>query len=130
MRFTPQELTTARLRLLDNMTDYFHRQDGVEALYLQGSVADGSADEFSDIDLRVVVQPDFYEQVISDRFLAPQSWGEWVYNEWTDRGWVCVSHFKPFNKVDVLYFLPEKLQPSPWFRLPTQVIYDPTSLVS
>ncbi|WP_299406895.1 nucleotidyltransferase domain-containing protein [Acaryochloris sp. IP29b_bin.148] len=115
--------------MLDTVVDYFLAKPGIEALYLQGSVAADSADEYSDIDLRVVVQPDAYLQYLSERFAAPMQWGEWLYNEWANRAWVCVSHFKPFNKIDVLYFQPHELQPSPWFLLPTQVIYDPKSLL-
>jgi predicted nucleotidyltransferase len=129
MVFTPEELNAARQCLLDRVIEYFFAKEGIEALYTQGSVAAGSTDEFSDIDFRVVIQPSAYEQYISERFSAPKHWGEWLYNEWTGKFWVCVSHFKPFNKIDVLYFKLEELQPSPWFSLPTQVIYDPQDLV-
>lgn len=128
MKFSTKELNLARDRLYRNTIDYFLGKNGLEALYIQGSVAAGSTDEFSDIDLRVVVNPKVYQRYISERFDAPKQWGEWIYNEWTDRFWICVSHFKPFNKIDVLYFQPEELQPSPWFLLPTKVIYDPQGL--
>lgn len=129
MKFSTEELNLARDRLYRNTIDYFLAKDGLEALYIQGSVAAGSADEFSDIDFRVVINPKVYQHYISERFDAPKQWGEWIYNEWTDRLWVCVSHFKPFNKIDVLYFQPQELQASPWFLLPTEVIYDPKGLV-
>ena len=129
MKFNARELNSARDRLYQNVINYFLAKDGIEALYIQGSVAENSAHEFSDIDFRVVVKPKFYQQYISERFDAPQDWGEWVFNEWTDRPWICVSHFQPLNKIDVLYFEPGELQPSPWFSLPTEVIYDPKNLV-
>lgn len=129
MRFNLEDLNLARKRLLEKAIEYFFVKEGIEALYVQGSVAAGSTDEFSDIDLRVVIQPEMYEQYISERFSAPKHWGDWLYNEWTSKSWVCVSHFKPFNKIDVLYFKLEELQPSPWFLLPTQVIYDQKNLV-
>lgn len=93
MVFTPEELNAARQCLLDGVIDYFLAKEGIEALYIQGSVAAGSTDEFSDIDFRVVIQPSAYEQYISERFSAPKYWGEWLYNEWADRFWVCVSHW-------------------------------------
>ena len=129
MSFNSEELNAARELLYDRVVNYFSQRKGVEALYLQGSVAEGSADEWSDLDFRVVVKPRFYQQYLSERFIAPRHWGEWLYNEWAGKSWVCVSHFKPFNKVDVLYFQPEQLKPSPWFALPTQIIYDPKGLV-
>ncbi len=129
MKFSSEELNTARQQLYSTIVDYFVNRKGVEALYVQGSVAENSADEWSDIDFRVVIKPEFYQQYLSERFSAPKQWGEWVYNEWTARCWVCVSHFKPFNKIDLLYFKPNELKPSPWFALPTQVVYDPRGLV-
>ncbi|MGV2828917.1 aminoglycoside 6-adenylyltransferase [Myxosarcina sp. GI1(2024)] len=129
MSFNSEKLNAARQRLLDKVIEYFLAKKGIEAIYIQGSVASGLTDEFSDIDLRVVIQPEIYEQYILERFSAPHHWGEWLYNEWSSSSWICVSHFKPFNKIDVLYFKPEELQPSPWFLLPTQVIYDPKDLV-
>ena len=129
MKFSSEELNLARQQLYDTIVDYFVDRKGVEALYVQGSVAENSADEWSDIDFRVVIKPEFYQQYLSERFSAPKKWGEWVYNEWAGRSWVCVSHFKPFNKIDLLYFKPLELKPSPWFALPTQVIHDPKRLV-
>lgn len=129
MRFDSEELNAARQSLLSKVIEYFLAREGVEALYIQGSVAADSADEFSDIDFRIIIQPEFYEQYILERFSAPQNWGEWLYNEWTNKFWVCVSHFKPFNKIDVVYFKPKELQPSPWFLLPTQIVYDPKKLI-
>jgi predicted nucleotidyltransferase len=129
MRFASEELNIARQQLFNKVAEYFVERKGVEALYIQGSVAEDSADEFSDIDFRVVIKPKFYQQYILERFSAPKQWGTWIYNEWADRSWVCVSHYKPFNKIDMLYFKPEELKPSPWFALPTRVIYDPKKLV-
>ena len=129
MKLSSEELNAARQQLYSTVVDYFVDRQGVEALYVQGSVAENLADEWSDIDFRVVIKPEFYQQYLSKRFSAPKQWGEWVYNEWTSRSWVCVSHFKPFNKIDLLYFKPNELKPSPWFALPTQVIYDPKGLV-
>lgn len=129
MELSSRKLNIARQRLLDNVIKYFINRKGVKALYIQGSVAADTADEFSDVDFRVVVEPKVYENYTLERFSAPKQWGEWLYNEWTERSWVCVSHFKPFNKIDVLYFKPRELKPSPWFALPTQIIYDPAELV-
>ena len=129
MGFSLQELNVARQSLYNQVVNYFLTREGVEALYIQGSVASGSTDEFSDIDFRVVIHSELYDRYILERFSAPKHWGEWLYNEWSDSFWICVSHFKPFNKIDVIYFKPEELKPSPWFLLPTQIVYDPRGLV-
>lgn len=129
MNFSSEELNAARKLLYDKVVNYFGERKGVNAIYIQGSLAESSADEWSDLDFRVVIEPRFYQKYLSERFTAPQQWGEWLYNEWAGRSWVCVSHFKPFNKVDMLYFQSQEIKPSPWFSLPTQIIYDPTGLV-
>lgn len=128
MKFAAKELELARDQLYRNIVDYFVDRKGIMALYLQGSVAENSADEFSDLDFRVVVELEAYQKYIAERFDAPKRWGDWIYNEWAGSG-VCVSHFKPFNKVDVLYFHPEQIKPSAWFQLPTKVIYDSNNLI-
>jgi predicted nucleotidyltransferase len=76
MKFISEELKLARQNLLDKIVEYFVDRKGVKALYVQGSVAADSADEFSDIDFRVVVEPKLYEQYTSERFSAPKQWGE------------------------------------------------------
>lgn len=130
MTLTTEQLNLARDRLYRNIVDYFVGRQGILALYLQGSVAEDAADGFSDLDFRVVVEPEAYQQYIADRFNVPKQWGDWLYNEWAGSSWICVSHFKPFNKVDLLYFRSEQLQPSPWFLLPTKVIFDPRGLIA
>ncbi|BAY48537.1 hypothetical protein SAMD00079811_61620 [Scytonema sp. HK-05] len=64
MEFSAQELNAARQLLLDRVVEYFLAKQGIEVLFVQGSVASGSTDEFSDIDFRVVVQPEFYEHFL------------------------------------------------------------------
>jgi predicted nucleotidyltransferase len=129
MKFNQEELNAARQNLLDKAVDYFLEKKGVEALFVQGSVASRNTDEFSDIDFRVVLQAELHEQFLLERFSAPKYWGEWIYNEWTAIRWVCVSHFYPFNKIDVLYYKLEDIQPSPWFLQPVLILFDPKKLI-
>ena len=130
MKLNSEELNLARRCLLYKTVKYFLKREGIKALYVQGSVAADLTDEFSDIDFRVVIESKLYKKYISERFSAPKRWGEWIYNEWAvSRPWICVSHFKPFNKIDVLYLKPEEIQPSPWFLLPAKIIYDPEGLI-
>ena len=59
MSFSSEELNAARQLLYDRVVNYFSQRKGVEALYLQGSIAENSADGWSDLDFRVVVKPRF-----------------------------------------------------------------------
>ena len=56
MKFSSEELNVARQKLYGTVVDYFINRQGLEALYVQGSVAENSADEWSDIDFRVVIK--------------------------------------------------------------------------
>lgn len=47
-------------RLYQSVVNYFLAKDDLEALYIQGSVAEGSADEFSELDFRVVILTTIY----------------------------------------------------------------------
>src|SRR5262245_11455404 len=44
---------------------------GVRAVVLRGSIADGTADRWSDLDLSVVSDPDAYDRVVA-------TWPEWL----------------------------------------------------
>jgi predicted nucleotidyltransferase len=93
-------LINARNQLLDNALKYFLSQPEVKAIFIAGSLAAGTTDEFSDIDLRVVVAHEDHQQFIVSRLAAPKQWGDFLYHEWVKDAIHCVSHFKPFNKID------------------------------
>ena len=61
MEFSAEELNAARQLLLDRVVEYFLAKRGIEILFVQRSVASDSTDEFSDIDFRVVVQPELVD---------------------------------------------------------------------
>lgn len=126
-----QAWITAREKLLENMVRYFKQQSGVMAIFVSGSVAEGTADCYSDIDFRVVVEKEALDFFIANKFAAPLMWGELMFNEYNlDRGRnVCVSHFKPFNKVDVFYYAKHDLIPSPWHNKGIKIIHDPFGIV-
>lgn len=130
MGYSKEDLITARQNLFNNIVQYFLAKEGVLALFVAGSIAEGTTDEFSDVDFRVVITPERHQQFISERLCAPKQWGEFLFNEWVENTIFCVSHFKPFNKADVFYFTTQHLKPSPWYSLPIQVIHDPKGFVA
>lgn len=129
MSASEQDIINARERLFNNVVEYFRSRKGVKAIFVGGSIADGTTDTYSDIDFRIVVEPELHKQFVSERLSMPRHWGEWLFNEWIEDAIHCVSHYKPFNKVDVFYFAPEHLQPSPWYNLPVLIVDDPDGLV-
>lgn len=125
-----EALTRERKRLLSNVVDYFVRAPAVVGLFLGGSIPAGNADAYSDIDLRVVVTPDEHARFVANRLEMPKQWGDFLFNEWLEGTTHCVTHFRPFGKIDVFYLSLASFRPSPWYSLPTDVLYDPKGVVA
>ncbi len=124
------EIVQGRDRLLSVAYEALIRTPGVVAVFLAGSLAAGTADPYSDIDLRVVVTPDRHPWFVQHRCDIPQSWPNFLFNEWMPRSQHCVSHFRPFNKIDIFYYSAGVLQPSPWYALPIKILHDPEGVVA
>jgi hypothetical protein len=124
-----EELTTARNALLQRTVAFFAERPKVLGILLGGSLPAGSADAYSDIDLKTIATPDEQARLVEQRLESPSHWGDLLFNEWLEGAQHCVSHFRPFLKIDVFYLTAATFQPSPWMRLPTQVFLDRTGLV-
>ncbi len=114
----------ARENLLEIVVEFFSQQNGVVGVLLAGSIPNGSDDAYSDIDLRVFTTPESHTEFVERRFETPNKWGELLFNEWTDGTEVCVSHFRPFIKIDVFYWNIDEVKPSAWFNLPSSIVFD------
>jgi hypothetical protein len=126
---TNNELVLTREALLDRTVSFFAGQPDVIGIFLAGSLPAGSADAYSDIDLRVIATPEGQVRLVTGRLEWPAHWGDLLFNEWLDGAQHCVSHFRPFVKIDVFYWTPEIFRPSPWFKFPASVLLDRTELV-
>lgn len=126
---THREITQARVALLARAVSFFEGQSDVIGIWLAGSLPAGSADAYSDIDLRIIATPEEQARLVAGRLDWPANWGDLLFNEWLEGTQHCVSHFKPFLKIDVFYWTPETFTPSPWFKLPAHVFVDRTGLV-
>ena len=125
-----EDLVEGRERLLKNVVAYFQKDRAVIGVFLGGSIPAGKADAYSDIDLKVVVEATEHARFVQNRLEMPKHWGDLLFNEWLMGATHCVSHFRPFQKIDVFYISGEKLAPSPWYGLPTTVLYDPRGIIS
>jgi predicted nucleotidyltransferase len=123
------ELVEARETLLDRTVSFFAEQRDVVGVFLAGSLPAGSADAYSDIDLRVIATPEGQVRLVKGRLDWPAHWGDLLFNEWLDGTQHCVSHFRPFLKIDVFYWTPAIFKPSPWFGMPAKVFLDRDGLV-
>jgi hypothetical protein len=125
----PDRLVAGRAALLATASAAFVGRTDVLGLFVAGSVAAGTADAWSDIDLRVVVTPDSHPWFVENRRDIPARWPGFLFNEWLPGAQHCVSHFRPFNKIDVFYHAAGALRPSPWLALPIRVLHDPSGVV-
>jgi predicted nucleotidyltransferase len=123
-------LTTARDRLLRLAWEHFSSDPHVLGIFLGGSLAAGTADAYSDIDMRVVVTADSHAAFVARRREIPREWSDFLFNEWVPGAQHCVSHFKPFGKIDIFYFNADALVPSPWYALPIKILHDPKGLIA
>ncbi|MBB4146189.1 hypothetical protein [Rhizobium rhizoryzae] len=128
--FDLSALSVARDRLISVAFEHFSVDPDVQGLFVSGSLAAGSSDAYSDIDLRVVVRHERHSWFVERRRDFPKQWPGFLFNEWVPGARHCVSHFRPFNKIDIFYLDATMLMPSPWYRLPTIILYDPEKLVS
>jgi len=119
-----RHLIDARANLLATAQDYFIREPGVVGLFLGGSLPAGTADAWSDIDLRVVVEAERHKSFVERRLEIPQGWDGFLFNEWLEGALHCVSHFRPFLKIDIFYLDQSTFRPSPWLAQPIAILHD------
>lgn len=127
---TSVDLEKARDQLLTTAVGWFRSDVSVLGIFLEGSVAAESADAYSDIDLRIVVEPEQHQQFVEKRRDIPAQWPGFLFNEWLPNTQHCVSHFLPFGKIDIFYYDATRLVPSPWYRLPIRILYDPQGIIA
>lgn len=126
----PDLLVSGRETLLSRARVEFSRHPDVVGIFVAGSVAAGTADAYSDIDLRVVVTPERHPWFVERRRDIPKRWPGFLFNEWLPHAQHCVSHFRPFNKIDIFYYSADALHPSPWYTLPVRVLHDPLDVIA
>jgi len=112
-----------RSAVLANAVASLSAIDGVDAIYLSGSLAERTEDQYSDIDLRVVVADSAYESVLALREHLPTTWGPFLFHETVNSN-LTVSYYDSLTKADVFYFAASAVVPSPWFNIGTQVLLD------
>ena len=123
------DLIKARTSILENACSDLSAMKGVSGLFLGGSLADDSADCYSDIDLRVVVEDQHFLDVVGGRENAPVHWGDFLFHETIGPN-LTVSYYRPFNKIDLFYYKVSELSASPWYSLPTKILLDNKNIIA
>lgn len=122
------ELPKHRARLLENALNDLMNDPNVLAIYQGGSLAKGNDDNYSDIDLHIIVTPEKKVEFICAKCERPKNWGKVLYYEGSEYTPVVVAHFECFVKIDIFYKDPNELQPAVWLQ-GLKALYDPHGMV-
>jgi hypothetical protein len=117
-----------RQSIKNNIEQDLVNDDNVLALYYGGSIASDTTDLYSDIDLRIVVKDEKYEEYRLNKKERAKIWGEILFYE--DFPWAShsVAHYEGFIKVDSFYYKMKDIQPSVWMKN-IKIVKDQTGLM-
>ncbi|PYZ98903.1 hypothetical protein CR205_10125 [Alteribacter lacisalsi] len=102
------------------------RMPGVIGLFYGGSVASGSMDFYSDLDVRVVTEDEAFERVVNKKKIFPDRWGKVLfYEDIGPSAPYTIAHYDGFFKVDVFIYRVSDLQPGIWLK-DLEIVYDPS----
>ncbi|WP_088103171.1 hypothetical protein [Halalkalibacter urbisdiaboli] len=102
--------------------------ENVLAVFYGGSIGNRNTDIYSDIDLRIVVKDDVFEEYRLNKKERAKNWGKVLYFEdfpWTTYS---VAHYDTFVKVDTFYYKTKDVQPSVWLQN-ISIVYDKTEFL-
>ncbi|WP_226641624.1 aminoglycoside 6-adenylyltransferase [Mesobacillus subterraneus] len=101
----------------------------VLAIYQAGSLARGNFDDYSDIDLHIIVDPVQKANFIKNKRNRAAKWGNVLfYEDFNPASPVVVTHYDSFVKIDSWYHSPEEVEPSIWLK-GYKVLYDPNNII-
>lgn len=124
------ELPFYREGLLKNAITDLTKDQNVLAIYLGGSLGRGNFDNYSDIDLHVIVTPDSKKEFIKNKRKRASNWGDVLfYEESSAAAPVVVTHFDCFIKVDSWYKTLDEVIPSIWLK-GLKPVYDPSNILA
>ncbi|MCM3575397.1 aminoglycoside 6-adenylyltransferase [Mesobacillus subterraneus] len=102
----------------------------VLAIYQAGSLARGNFDNYSDIDLHIIVTTGQKANFIKEKRNRAAKWGNVLfYEDFNPASPVVVTHYDSFVKIDSWYHSPEEVVPSIWLK-GFKVLYDPNNIIS
>lgn len=90
--------------------------DSVSGVFYGGSIGAGNTDLYSDIDLRIVVKDDVFEQHRQNKKNRAERWGTVLFFEDFPHATYSIAHFDCFIKVDSFYYKTSDLSSSVWLR--------------
>jgi len=102
--------------------------NNVLAVFYGGSIANQNTDLYSDIDLRIVIKDEVFEEYRLNKKQRANKWGNVLFFE--DFPWATysIAHYDSFIKVDSFYYKTKDIQPSVWLQN-IKIVHDNTGLV-
>jgi len=117
------EVADRRRSLLQALIHRFSAMPEIRGMFLSGSIASGSEDAASDIDLRVLVADEAWNAVLPQRGLLVERFDSFLFHQSIESDHT-VSYFSGGFKLDCFYYRTSQFSPSPWLSLPTVIIFD------
>lgn len=110
------EIPNHRQRLIRAIELDLINDENVLAIFYGGSIGNKNTDLYSDIDLRIVVKDEAFEEYRLNKKQRAQNWGRVLFFE--DFPWATysVAHYDSFIKVDTFYYRTGDIQPSVWLQ--------------
>ncbi|PRY76195.1 nucleotidyltransferase domain-containing protein [Alkalibacterium olivapovliticus] len=109
-----EKLTEEREQLVSELVYYCSKEDRIIAYFLGGSLAKKNADEFSDIDFRIVLNADELKSAVLDALA--KTFRQTIAFIESQRSFYAVIHFSNFVKLDIFAYYPEEIVPSLWLK--------------
>lgn len=122
------EIPKHRQNLINQIELDLINDDNVLAVFYGGSIGNQITDLYSDIDLRVVVKDEVFEEYRLNKKHRAKNWGKVLFFE--DFAWstYSIAHYNSFIKVDTFYYKAKDIQPSVWLQN-IKIVYDTTGLM-
>jgi DNA-directed RNA polymerase subunit L len=122
------EIQKHRQKLLNLIEQDLLNDENVIAVFYGGSLGDQNTDIYSDIDLRIVLKDEVFEEYRLNKKQRAKNWGGVLFYE--DFPWAnhSVAHYDTFVKVDTFYYKIKDIQPSVWLQN-IKIVHDPTGKI-
>ena len=110
------ELPKHRENLRNTIEKDLIGDENILGVFYGGSLGNNNADLYSDIDLRIIVKDDVFEEYRLNKKQRARNWGNVLFFE--DFPWAThsVAHYDTFTKVDTFYYRVRDIQPSVWLQ--------------
>ncbi|MBU9721655.1 MULTISPECIES: hypothetical protein [Bacillaceae] len=105
-----------RQTMLKEIEQDLLKDENVLAVFYGGSIGNRNTDLYSDIDLRIVVKDEVFEEYRLNKRERAKNWGKVLFFEDFPWGTYSVAHYDNFIKVDTFYYRKEDIQPSVWLQ--------------